>query len=222
MTPPISIALDTEWSDARHGVYGLATTMMNAASTSDRPDLSSEEVRQNTRINSPVLVAEVFSQARVLVAEEAARSTRLDAKANALLTAIGLIGALVAILLRSDLKSGAALILCACGALSALASVGCAVKALHVTAHLRIPDAALFSAEILDRADERPNLGEGVAEYQRYLLPALWTSHQRTCTVNDAKARFVSLGQVLFFVAIAIPTLGIAVLAAKAVLALAS
>jgi len=174
-----------------------------------RYDLSIDEIRENTRLHSPALVAEVFAQARSVVAEEAARSSRLDAKANALLSAIGLIGALVAVLHRLDLH-GAVLVFCAIGAVSALVSVACAVVALHIAEHARVPDVALFDPVILDQADAKKD--GGVAEYQRWLLPALWASHQRTCAVNDGKARKIWIGQVAFFCAIAVPVLGSAAL----------
>ncbi|MBX3197253.1 MAG: hypothetical protein KF850_34470 [Labilithrix sp.] len=175
-----------------------------------RYDLTIDEVRQNTRLNTPALVAEVFGQARAIVAEEAARSTRLDAKANTLLAVVGLIGAFVVFLYRTDPLPWAMQAFVALGALLALSSLICAVLALRITAHARIPDTALFNAEVLDRADEKD--AEGVAEYQRYILSALWTSHQRTSQVNDAKASWVRRGQGLFVMAVAVPTVGSVVL----------
>lgn len=137
----------------------------------------------------------------------AVRSTRLDMKANTLLAAIGLLGALVAVLQRGEVASGVLLGFLALGGVLALASVVFAVRSLLIAEHKRIPDTALFDAALLDRADEKDGR-DGVAEYQRHLLPAMWKSHQATCEVNDRKAAIVRWGQIFFICAVASPLAG--------------
>lgn len=181
-----------------------------------RYDLTIDEVRQNTRLNTPALVAEVLAQARAIVAEEAAVTARLDAKANTLLAVVGLIGAFVVFLYRTDPLPFAMKVFVAIGALLALASLTCAVVALRITVYARIPDTALFNSVVLDNADEREEAGAGVAEYQRNIIPALWTSHQQTASNNAFKSSMVRWGQGLFFMAVAVPTVGGVVLMALA------
>lgn len=170
-------------------------------------DLPIPEIRENIALRHPQLLKEVFEQARAIAAEEALRSGRLDLKANTLLAVVGLLGALVTVFLRNDVSKVGVMVLAA-GTVPALVALAFAVKALLVRQYSRVPDTALFSKSVLDSADEQKDEEDAVAEYRRFILPAIWEAHQTMSNINDERAKLVEHGQKAFFVAVLVPTIG--------------
>lgn len=200
-------------------LHGMASTTITgdrwdhlSARERERFDLEPHAVAEAMRLDTPELVAEVFAFAKVTIAEELARQARLDAKANLLLGAIGVSVSVVTVLMpRASLLTG---VLLAVAASLAVAAALCAAFALRIGHFKRVPDAAIFDASTLERADNEGDPRKAVSLYQRSLLPAVWEAHVTMVRANDRRAPTIAWGQWIFAVALCFAVLGGVLIAA--------
>jgi hypothetical protein len=181
--------------------------------------LTEEEIRARLTIDSPELVQELYMLAQSQVTAEVGRQTRLDVKANSLLTASGLSltvaftfgGLLVNQTKRFDDIAGVVGVFAvsvACGLVAAIY----AVRTLTVTGRYRtVDEESVFNPEALRTADEPAatiaGLGDktdaekrayGVMEYRKFLVPHLWSIVLQHREIHEDKAKLVKRGQGFF------------------------
>lgn len=174
--------------------------------------LDKAELIRRAQINSPELVAELQSVVVRQVAEEASREQRIDTKATALLSAVGLSVALVSMLAgptlvkalerAPDWLSLSAKFALAIAAGLAIGTGVIAVLVLRVRAYGSPHEEAVWNASELRAADADPKDDDdvklGVTIYRRYMLVAMWEAHQKTQRVNTDRARLLYWGQIAF------------------------
>ncbi len=182
------------------------------------PPLTEESLRARLAIDSPELVQELFTIAQGQVVTEAGRQSRLDAKANSLLTATGL-SLTVAFTFGGLLITQAKAFYIIGVTVAFAAAVTCGfVAAIHAVVGLRVTDRYrsvdeenVFDSEILRTADDPASAIDGldgleapakraygVMEYRKFLVPHLWAIILQHRQVHEDKARLIKRGQGFF------------------------
>ncbi|MEO7037368.1 MAG: hypothetical protein ABI548_25660 [Polyangiaceae bacterium] len=177
-------------------------------------DLSKDEIAARLRLVNPELAKEVYEIAKAQVQSEAARHTRLDAKANSVITAAGLSMA-VASSLGGIIASGQTLLpgwllwMFGLAGIFALSSVVTGVMALLVKGgYAQVSDHAVFNQEKLafadvptgcdDLLDAKDKQAYGVAVYRQYMAAHLWDVSVKDHGQLNRKAKQVQVAQWLF------------------------
>lgn len=192
----------------------LPTRVGTAPIHPGRLSLSQDEIAAALKGRHADLIAEIYDVVRRQAEQHFARQARLDAKANSLIAAVGLVLTVLfsfggQVLLGSAVvpKLGPVWASMAVGVMAA--ATGCALKAawnalgaLRVRAGLgAIGDEAIFSASHLDRVEavEEKDPGRGIARYRSALIVAMWPALQQQYAAHEEKAALIKSGQLRAF-----------------------
>jgi hypothetical protein len=187
---------------------GVTATAAEPVKSADLPPLSKAELTKLLRLGSIELVGELWAITQKQVDFEVARHGRLEAKANSLLTAVGL-SLTVASTFGATLFSKLTLfgqllpvvIVIYCAAMVAgVASALLAFQALKLVEQKQVEERAVFNEQTLEVAD-RTNVAdekEGLMAYRQSLILHFWEIRQQYDSTYRPKSVWVQRGQTAF------------------------
>jgi hypothetical protein len=182
-------------------------------------ELTDAEIRQRLApLWSPTLVEVLYSHAKEQLQAEERRQTLLVGKANTLLSALGLTGALVFTFGANLVKANPSVLLIVeyvAALLFALCTGISAMMAVRVRETAGLASAALFHQAALAEADaadvpkprpgaENKSTGEGTVAYKRFLIPHLWKVFTKNSEKHAETAAWVWRGQFAYALFLAV------------------
>jgi hypothetical protein len=178
------------------------------AKTAPEPYMTKAQLKACLRLGSIELVAEVWAITQKQVDVEATRHTRLETKATALLTAIGL-SLTIAFTFGATLMSKAAvdfaehrtwiLFSFGCAIITGLISALLALRAVMVTGQRQVEESAIFG-DVLQSSDRHKTEDEkeGLMRYRQSLIMHFWEIRNQYDLTYRQKVKFVKWGQRAF------------------------
>lgn len=172
--------------------------------------IASSDLRERLRLNDAKLIDEVAASTTRLLADEASRLARIEAKAASLLTAIGVsvtvaFGFGASTLLRREglLKSSkfAFLILAVGVGLAFLFAVKAtlnAIKCVETRGNPDVDEESIYEAEVLEKADGLQGPTEPACYYKRHTIALQYELYCAREDIANEKASFLAHAQESF------------------------